>query len=95
MINGYASVPGTAEANYILSFQRATAVARCLEASGIPESVADHRGSRGHRRGRFGGLGREPAGAGGHRGAARQGLSCCRHGPREPALSPAPGPFAG
>ena len=38
VINGYASVPGTAEANYTLSFQRATAVARFLEASGIPES---------------------------------------------------------
>ena len=38
VINGYASTPGTAEANYILSFQRATAVARFLEANGIPES---------------------------------------------------------
>jgi OmpA-OmpF porin, OOP family len=38
VINGFASTPGTAEANYILSFQRATAVARFLEANGIPES---------------------------------------------------------
>ena len=38
VINGYASTPGTAEANYILSFERATAVARFLEASGVPES---------------------------------------------------------
>lgn len=39
VINGYASTPGTAEANYILSFERATAVARWLEATGIPESA--------------------------------------------------------
>jgi outer membrane protein OmpA-like peptidoglycan-associated protein len=38
VINGFASTPGTAEANYILSFQRATAVARFLEANGVPES---------------------------------------------------------
>ena len=38
VINGYASTPGTAEVNYILSFQRATAVARFLETNGIPES---------------------------------------------------------
>jgi outer membrane protein OmpA-like peptidoglycan-associated protein len=38
VINGFASTPGTAEANYILSFQRATAVARFLEANEIPES---------------------------------------------------------
>ena len=37
--NGYASTPGTAEANYFLSFERATAVARWLEANGIPESA--------------------------------------------------------
>ena len=39
VINGYASTPGTAEANYILSFERATAVARWLEADGVPESA--------------------------------------------------------
>ena len=39
VINGYASTPGTAEANYFLSFERATAVARWLEAHGIPESA--------------------------------------------------------
>ena len=39
VINGYASTPGTAEANYILSFERATAVARWLEANGVPESA--------------------------------------------------------
>jgi outer membrane protein OmpA-like peptidoglycan-associated protein len=39
VINGYASTPGTAEANYILSFERATAVARWLEASKVPESA--------------------------------------------------------
>jgi outer membrane protein OmpA-like peptidoglycan-associated protein len=38
-INGYASTPGTAEANYILSFERADAVARWLEARGVPESA--------------------------------------------------------
>jgi outer membrane protein OmpA-like peptidoglycan-associated protein len=39
VINGYASTPGTAEANYLLSFERATAVARWLEADGVPESA--------------------------------------------------------
>lgn len=39
MINGYASTPGTAQANYVLSFERATAVARWLEANGVPESA--------------------------------------------------------
>ena len=39
VINGYASTPGTAEANYILSFERATAVSRWLEARGVPESA--------------------------------------------------------
>ncbi|MGH3230398.1 MAG: OmpA family protein [Streptosporangiaceae bacterium] len=39
VINGYASTPGTAEANYYLSFERATAVARWLEANGVPESA--------------------------------------------------------
>ena len=38
VINGYASTPGAAEANYMLSFERATAVARWLEANGVPES---------------------------------------------------------
>ena len=38
VINGYASTPGTAEANYILSYQRATAVAGFFESHGIPES---------------------------------------------------------
>ena len=39
VLNGYASTPGTAEANYTLSFERATAVARWLEAAGVPESA--------------------------------------------------------
>jgi len=39
VVNGYASTPGTAEANYILSFERATTVARWLEAHGVPESA--------------------------------------------------------
>ncbi len=39
VINGYASTPGTAEANYMLSFERATVVARWLEATGVPESA--------------------------------------------------------
>jgi len=39
VINGYASTPGAAAANYILSYQRATAVARWLEANGVPESA--------------------------------------------------------
>lgn len=39
VINGYASTPGNAEANYLLSFDRATAVARWLEANGVPESA--------------------------------------------------------
>lgn len=38
VINGFASTPGTAEANYVLSFERATAVAGWLEASRVPES---------------------------------------------------------
>jgi outer membrane protein OmpA-like peptidoglycan-associated protein len=38
VISGFTSTPGTAEANYTLSFQRATAVARFLEANEIPES---------------------------------------------------------
>jgi outer membrane protein OmpA-like peptidoglycan-associated protein len=39
VINGYASTPGTAEANYVLSFERATAVARWLDANDVPESA--------------------------------------------------------
>jgi outer membrane protein OmpA-like peptidoglycan-associated protein len=39
VINGYASTPGTAEGNYLLSFERAAAVARWLEANGVPESA--------------------------------------------------------
>jgi outer membrane protein OmpA-like peptidoglycan-associated protein len=39
VVNGYASTPGTAQANYVLSFERATAVARWLEAQGVPESA--------------------------------------------------------
>jgi outer membrane protein OmpA-like peptidoglycan-associated protein len=39
VVNGYASTPGTAEANYSLSFERATAVAQWLEAHGVPESA--------------------------------------------------------
>jgi outer membrane protein OmpA-like peptidoglycan-associated protein len=38
VINGYASTPGTAEANYLLSYQRATEVADFFESRGIPES---------------------------------------------------------
>jgi outer membrane protein OmpA-like peptidoglycan-associated protein len=37
-INGFASTPGTAQANYILSYQRATAVAVFFESCGIPAS---------------------------------------------------------
>ena len=55
-----------------------------------PGVVADHRGSRRLRYSGFGDLGREPPGAGGHRETVRQGLSCFRHGPREPALTPVP-----
>jgi len=36
VINGFASTPGTAQANYILSYQRATAVADFFESNGIP-----------------------------------------------------------
>jgi len=39
VINGFASTPGIAEANYVLSFERATAVAQFLEANGVPESA--------------------------------------------------------
>jgi outer membrane protein OmpA-like peptidoglycan-associated protein len=39
VIDGFASTPGTAEANYILSLERATAVARWLEADRVPESA--------------------------------------------------------
>jgi outer membrane protein OmpA-like peptidoglycan-associated protein len=38
VINGFASTPGTAKANYILSFERAVAVAQFLEMNGVPES---------------------------------------------------------
>lgn len=36
VINGYESVPGTAYANYVLSFQRAANVAGFFESYGIP-----------------------------------------------------------
>jgi outer membrane protein OmpA-like peptidoglycan-associated protein len=39
VINGFASTPGTAEANYFLSFERAMTVARWLEANKVPESA--------------------------------------------------------
>ena len=38
VINGYASTPGTAQANYTLSYQRAAAVAAFLESHGVPAS---------------------------------------------------------
>lgn len=38
VISGFASTPGTVEANYVLSYQRATAVAQFFEAHGIPAS---------------------------------------------------------
>jgi outer membrane protein OmpA-like peptidoglycan-associated protein len=38
VINGYASTPGTAETNYLLSYARAAAVASFLEARGVPAS---------------------------------------------------------
>ena len=38
VINGFASTPGTAEANYLLSYQRATAVAQFFEAHGVAAS---------------------------------------------------------
>ena len=38
VISGFASTPGTAQANYILSYQRATAVADFFESRGIPAS---------------------------------------------------------
>ena len=38
VINGFASTPGTAEANYALSFERATAVAGFFEAHGVAAS---------------------------------------------------------
>ena len=38
VINGYASTPGTPGGNYLLSYARAAAVARFLEADGIPAS---------------------------------------------------------
>jgi outer membrane protein OmpA-like peptidoglycan-associated protein len=38
LINGFASTPGTAQANYILSYQRATVVADFFESHEIPES---------------------------------------------------------
>jgi outer membrane protein OmpA-like peptidoglycan-associated protein len=39
VINGFASTPGTAPANYTLSFDRATMVAYFLESRGIPAST--------------------------------------------------------
>ena len=41
VINGYASTPGSSEANYLLSYARATAVAAFLEAHGISASSLD------------------------------------------------------
>ena len=38
VINGFASTPGTAAANYALSFERATAVASFFEAHGVAAS---------------------------------------------------------
>jgi outer membrane protein OmpA-like peptidoglycan-associated protein len=38
VINGYASTSGTAQANYVLSYQRATRVADFFESHGIPEA---------------------------------------------------------
>jgi outer membrane protein OmpA-like peptidoglycan-associated protein len=38
VINGFASTPGTAEANYLLSFERATSVAHFFESHEIPGS---------------------------------------------------------
>ena len=38
MINGYASTPGSATTNYLISYARAAAVAAFLEAHGIPAS---------------------------------------------------------
>jgi outer membrane protein OmpA-like peptidoglycan-associated protein len=38
VINGYASTSGTTQANYVLSYQRATKVADFFESHGIPES---------------------------------------------------------
>jgi outer membrane protein OmpA-like peptidoglycan-associated protein len=38
VINGYASTPGTSQANYLLSYARAAAVAAFLEAYGVPAS---------------------------------------------------------
>jgi outer membrane protein OmpA-like peptidoglycan-associated protein len=38
VINGYASTPGTSQANYLLSYARAEAVAAFLEAYGVPAS---------------------------------------------------------
>jgi outer membrane protein OmpA-like peptidoglycan-associated protein len=38
VINGYASTPGSSEANYLLSYARAAAVAAFFEARGIPAS---------------------------------------------------------
>ncbi|HUC23369.1 MAG TPA: OmpA family protein [Streptosporangiaceae bacterium] len=45
VINGFASTPGTALANYTLSFDRAARVASFLESHGIPASsliIAGH-----------------------------------------------------
>jgi outer membrane protein OmpA-like peptidoglycan-associated protein len=39
VINGYASTPGTSQANYLLSYSRAEAVADFLEAGGVPASA--------------------------------------------------------
>jgi outer membrane protein OmpA-like peptidoglycan-associated protein len=45
VINGFASTPGTAQANYILSYQRATAVADFFESRDVPAAslvIAGH-----------------------------------------------------
>jgi outer membrane protein OmpA-like peptidoglycan-associated protein len=41
VINGYASTPGSSQANYLLSYARAAAVAAFLERHGIPASSLD------------------------------------------------------
>jgi outer membrane protein OmpA-like peptidoglycan-associated protein len=38
VVNGFASVPGTASRNYLLSYERATSVASFLESRGVPAS---------------------------------------------------------
>ena len=75
VINGFASTPGTALANYTLSYDRAAMVASFFESHGITGVRADHRGTRRQRPYRRGQFGRQPPGDCRHRAAVLMSLA--------------------